>query len=154
MNAQAPSNVGTGSQPVVVSTAAGESSAYTIAINSEQPGLLAPSSFNTGGKQYVAALLSDGAAYVLPPGAIAGVPSKRAQVGDTITLYGIGFGPAAPDIPAGQIVQQSNSPAQSFHLLFGQTEATISYAGLAPSAIGLYQFTCLFPTFPPTTQFP
>ena len=73
VNAQVPSNAGPGSLTVFVTTGAGASSAYTITVNAEQPGLLAPSLFNIGGKQYAAALFSDGATYVLPPGAIAGV---------------------------------------------------------------------------------
>jgi uncharacterized protein (TIGR03437 family) len=145
VNAQVPSNVGTGRQPVVVTTGAGVSSAFTIAVNSEQPGLLAPSSFNIGGKQYAAALFSDGATYVLPPGAIAGLPSRRAQPGDSITLYGIGFGSVTPNITAGQIVQQNNALALPFHVFLGPTEATVSYAGLAPNAVGLYQFNLVVP---------
>ena len=67
VNAQVPSNVATGSQPVIVTSAAGASAASTIAVNQQEPGLLAPSSFLVGGKQYVAALFSDGATFVLPP---------------------------------------------------------------------------------------
>jgi uncharacterized protein (TIGR03437 family) len=145
VNAQVPSNVGTGPQPLIVTTAAGVSSASMIAVNAEQPGLLAPSSFNIGGKQYVAALFSDGATYVLPPGVIAGSPSRRAQPGDSITLYGVGFGPVTPNIPAGQIAQQTNALALPFHVFFGPTEATVSYAGLAPNAVGLYQFNLVVP---------
>jgi len=145
VNAQVPSNAGTGPQPLIVTTAAGVSSASTITVNAEQPGLLAPSTFNVGGKQYVAALFSDGVTYVLPPGAIAGLSSRRAQPGDSITLYGIGFGPVTPNIPAGQIVQQTNALALPFHVFFGPTEATVSYAGLAPNAVGLYQFNLVVP---------
>jgi uncharacterized protein (TIGR03437 family) len=130
---------------VVVTTAAGASPPYTIAINAEEPGLLAPSSFNIGGKQYAAALFPDGATYVLPPGAIPGLMSRRAQQGDTITLYGIGFGPVTPDIPAGQIVHQTNQLASPVRVLFGQTEATVTYAGLAPNAVGLYQLNVVVP---------
>ncbi len=145
VNAQVPSNAGTGSQPVVVMTGAGASSAFTITVNAEQPGLLASSLFDIGGKQYAAALFSDGVTYVLPPGAIAGVASRRAQPGDTITLYGIGFGPVTPNISAGQIVQQNEALALPFHVFVGQTEATVSYAGLAPNAVGLYQFNVVVP---------
>jgi hypothetical protein len=42
-------------------------------------------------------------------------------------------------------VQQTNALAAPFHLLFGQTEATVSYAGLAPNAVGLYQFNVVVP---------
>jgi uncharacterized protein (TIGR03437 family) len=145
VNAQVPSNVATGSQPVIVTSAAGSSVASTITVNQQQPGLLAPSSFIVGGKQYVAALFSDGVTFVLPPGAIAGVPSRRAKPGDAITLYGIGFGAVTPNIPAGQIVQQTNTLTGVLHVLFGQTQAVIGYDGLAPNAVGLYQFNVVVP---------
>lgn len=143
--AQVPSSVGTGQQPVIVTTPAGASAPYTVAVNAAQPGLLAPSSFSVGGQQYVVALFSDGVTFVLPPGAIAGVPSRRAKAGDAITLYGIGFGPVTPNIPAGQVVQQSNSLSSPFHVFFGSTEAKVSYAGLAPSAVGLFQLNVTVP---------
>jgi uncharacterized protein (TIGR03437 family) len=144
VNVQVPSNVGTGSQPIIVSTAAGASAPYTITVNPQQPGLLAPNSFIIGGKQYIAAFFQDGA-FALPPGAIAGVASRRAQPGDILTLWGIGFGSVTPNTPAGQLVQQLNTLAASMHILFGQTEATLQYDGLAPSAVGLYQFNVVVP---------
>ena len=140
-----PSNAPTGSQPLIVTTAAGSSTAYTITVNQQEPGLLAPSSFIVGGKQYVVALFSDGATFVLPPGAIAGVPSRRAKPGDAITLYGVGFGAVTPNIPAGQVVGQTNTLAAPLHILFGQTEALLGYDGLAPNAVGLYQFNVTVP---------
>lgn len=79
---------------------------------------------------------SDGATFVLPPGAIAGVSSRRAKPGDSITLYDVGFGSVTPNIPAGQVVQQTNTLAAQLHVLFGQTEATVGYDGLAPNAVG------------------
>jgi uncharacterized protein (TIGR03437 family) len=146
VNVQVPSNVGTGSQPLIVTTtAAGASASYPVTVNAEEPGLLAPPSFDIGGRQYVVALFSDEATYVLPPATIAGLASRRAKPGDVITLYGVGFGPVAPSISAGQIVQQANALSAPFHLFFGQTEATITYAGLAPSAVGLYQFNANVP---------
>jgi uncharacterized protein (TIGR03437 family) len=145
VNAQVPSNVGTGPQAIVATTAAGASAPYTITVNSVQPGLLAPSSFNIAGKQNAVALFSDGKTYVLPPGTISGVTSRRAQPGDTITFYGVGFGPVTPSIPAGQVVQQTNALAMPLQILFGTTPATFSYDGLAPSAVGLYQFNVTVP---------
>ena len=82
----------------------------------------------------VTALFSDGVTYVLPPGAIPGLTSRRAQPGDNITFYGVGFGPVIPNTPAGQSVQQTNALASSFVLNFGQTQASVTYAGLAPDA--------------------
>ncbi len=42
VNAQVPSNIGTGLQPLIVTTAAGASAAYSVTVNADQPGLLAP----------------------------------------------------------------------------------------------------------------
>lgn len=145
VNAQVPSSVGTGPQPVIVSLHSVASNPVSITVTAEQPGLLAPASFNVGGKQYIVALFPDGVTYVLPPGSIAGVTSRRAQPGDTITLYGIGFGPVIPNVPAGQIVQQTNALALPFQMNFGTAQASVAYDGLAPSEVGLYQFNVTIP---------
>jgi uncharacterized protein (TIGR03437 family) len=42
-------------------------------------------------------------------------------------------------------VQQTNALAAPFHVWFGQTEAAVSYACLAPNAVGLYQFNVVVP---------
>jgi uncharacterized protein (TIGR03437 family) len=145
VNVQVPSNVGTGSQQVIVASSGAQSAAAPIVVNTTEPGLLAPASFKIAGTQYVAAVYSDGVTFVLPPGAIAGVPSRRAQPGDNITLYGVGFGSVTPNIPAGQIAGTSNSLAAPFGVFFGQAEATVLYDGLAPNEVGLYQFNVTVP---------
>jgi len=145
VNALVPSDVPLGQQEITVTNPVGTSASYAITVNSAQAGLLAPSSFTVGGTQYVVALFPDGATYVLPPGAIPGVTSQRANPGDTITLYGVGFGPVTPNISAGQIVQQSNTLVNSFEISFGGQLATVSYSGLAPNYIGLYQFNVVVP---------
>lgn len=91
-------------------------------------------SFDLDGRRYAAALFPDNTTYVLPPGAIPGLPSRRAKPGDTIVLYGVGFGSVTPNIPAGQVVQQSNTLALPVQIFFGQTRATtVAFAGLAPA---------------------
>jgi uncharacterized protein (TIGR03437 family) len=155
VNAQLPSNIATGGQlGVTLTNANGTSSAFNITVNSTEPGLLAPSSFAIGGKQYVVALLPDNATYILPTGAIPGVASRPAHPGETITLYGIGFGAVTPNIPAGQIVGQANQLAASFQILFGQTAAQVAYAGLAPGFVGLYQFDVVVPAVPDSPLVP
>jgi uncharacterized protein (TIGR03437 family) len=114
-------------------------------VNGVEPGLLAPTSFEIGSTQYAVALFPDDATYVLPTGAIAGVPSRPAKAGDTITLYGVGFGSVTPNTPAGQVVEASNALALPFVLKFGSTEATVTYAGLGPGLVGLYQFNVVVP---------
>lgn len=154
VNVQVPSNVATGSQPVVVKTAVGSTASYSLTINATQPGMLAPASFQAGGIQYLAALFTDGATYVVPPGAIPGVTSRRASAGDTIVIYGVGFGAVTPNIPAGQVVQQTNALAAPLRVFFGQTEGTVTYAGLAAGAVGLYQFNVVVPQIAPSDRVP
>jgi uncharacterized protein (TIGR03437 family) len=123
-------------------------------VNPEQPGLLSTPAFKINGVQYVVALFPDDVTYVLPTGAIPGVPSRPAQQGDTITLYGIGFGPTTPSSPAGQITQASNSLVLPVQVGFSYCEfcaliyADIVYSGLAPGVVGLYQFNVVVPALP------
>jgi uncharacterized protein (TIGR03437 family) len=154
INAQLPSNISTGGVlQVTVTNGIATSAPFDIQVNPVQPGLLAPSIFQIGGKQYVVALLPDGT-YVLPPGAIAGVASRQAHPGETIVMYGIGFGPVTPSFAAGQIVTANNQLAQSFQLLFGQTPAQLPYDGLAPNYVGLYQFDVVVPPVPDSDLVP
>jgi uncharacterized protein (TIGR03437 family) len=157
INAQVPTNIGAGQQNIVVTTSGGSSSPYAITVNATEPGLDAPASFTVNQKQYVVALhttaapcgTSSGSCFVMPAGAIPGINSAPAKVGETIVLYGIGFGSVNPTIPAGQITTQSNQLTLPFLVNFGSTAATVScptcYDGLAPNFVGLYQFQVVVP---------
>jgi uncharacterized protein (TIGR03437 family) len=146
VNAQVPAGVGTGPQQLVISTAAGQSVAYTITVNATEAGLWAPANFQIGGKQYVGAELPDGT-WVLPTGSVSGFTSRPAKAGETITMYGVGFGPVNqnPAIPAGQVVVGLNSLTTPLSVFFGSAQASVPYYGLAPGYIGLYQFNVVVP---------
>ena len=60
-------------------------------------------------------------------------------------IYGVGFGDVTPNIPAGQIVTETNQLSASLTISFGQTPATLLYSGLAPSLVGVYQFNVMVP---------
>ncbi|HTX37543.1 MAG TPA: hypothetical protein VME43_21085 [Bryobacteraceae bacterium] len=149
VNAQVPSNVGTGPQQITVTTAAGTSAAYTITVNATEPGLLAPPSFVVNGKQYVVAQFTADNTYVLPTGAIAGITSRPASPGDSIVIYGVGFGPAMSSsngiIPAGQVVQGANQLVDPVPMTVGGVPVNPGYQGLAPTQVGLYQFNLTVP---------
>jgi uncharacterized protein (TIGR03437 family) len=145
VNVQVPSSVGTGQQSIVLSNTSGTSAPYPITVNATQPGLIAPASFVVGGKQYAAALFSNGSTFAIPASAIPGVDSRPAVPGETIVLYGVGFGPTSPNFPAGQLVSQANGLAMPFNLTFDGTSATLVYMGLAPGLVCVYQFNAIVP---------
>ena len=60
----------------------------------------------------------------------------RAKPGETILLYGVGFGSVSPNNPAGQIVQASNTLAANLQISIGGVAAVVTYDGLAPGAGG------------------
>ena len=150
VDVQVPGTIGLGTQPVIVSTTAGNSPAYNINVNLEEPALFAPAVFKILGVPYVGALFPDGT-YVFPPDSFAGIASRAAKPGDTIVFYGIGFG-QVPGSPAGTIPQTANgltlAIAPKFY--FNKVQAQVTYAGLAPQTattgyIGLYQFNVIVP---------
>ena len=147
VNALVPSHVTTGVQQIILTAGGVASNPVTVTINAVQPGLLAPPSFNVNGTQYAVATFGDGS-YVLPTGAISGITSRPAQPGNEIVLYGVGFGPVTPAIPAGQLVQQSNTLQSSFQISLGGIAAQPAYDGLAPNYTGLYQFNITVPEIP------
>ncbi len=154
VNAQLPSNIATGGPLQLTVTNAGLTSApVNVTVNGTQPGLLAPAAFQIGGNQYVGAVLPDGS-YALPSGAIPGVATRPAQPGETITTYGIGFGPVTPNLQAGQLVSERNQLALPFQVMFGQTPAQLAYYGLAPSLVGVYQFNVVVPNVPDSDLVP
>ncbi len=153
VNAQVPPTVTPGVQPLTITTGGGTSAPYNLTINTTEPGLDAPPAFAVSGTQYVVAIASD-ESYVLPAGAITGVNSKPAKAGDTIVLYGVGFGPVTPAVQPGQIVQQLNQLTGNFSISIGGVKADVAYAGLAPNYVGLYQFNVVVPQVPPGNAVP
>lgn len=147
INVQAPSDSTLGPVPLVVTNCAGPSAAFSLQEAPVAPGMLAPGSFNIGGKQYLVAIFTDGVTYVGSEGLIAGVPFRPANPGDTILAYGIGFGSVSPGVGPGIVVGQNNS-LSNVTVSFDQTAATLDYAGLATGAIGLYQFNIKVPEVP------
>jgi uncharacterized protein (TIGR03437 family) len=157
--AQIPSGVGLGPQDVRVSTAAGASDPQQIAVNQVQPGLLAPAALKIGDRQYAEAIFTDGTTLALPAVAMSGAmqgsaPARVPHAGETIVLYGVGFGTVTPDPGAGNIVANDNNLILPFQVYFGGMPATVSYAGLAPGMIGLYQFNVVVPETTPGDAVP
>jgi uncharacterized protein (TIGR03437 family) len=57
----------------------------------------------------------------------------------------VGFGTETPNIPAGQIVTQTNSLVGSMQVSFAGVSAVVQFAGLTGGYLGLYQFNVVAP---------
>jgi uncharacterized protein (TIGR03118 family) len=121
---------------VVVSNSGYTSSTATVTSAS-----VAPAFFLFGGK-YAAATHLNGA-YIGPTSL--GTVYTPAASGETIVVYGTGFGTTNPAIVNGQIV--SGAPTLTNTVMFqidGQN-ATVVFAGMTPGTAGLYQFNVTLP---------
>jgi uncharacterized protein (TIGR03437 family) len=138
INVQAASDDAVGPVAFEVVNQGGRSAPITLTKERYSPAVYAPFARTAGG-QFVGALLPNSTTYVGSPGV------RGVRPGETIVLFGIGFGPTNPAIPAGQIVRQVNSLATPPVIRFGETAATATFAGLVGDFIGLYQFNVTVP---------
>ncbi len=152
VNVLAP-NVPAGTQQLVLTNSAGSTQAYSVSVSVIQPGLLAPASFVVGGLQYVFAQFAN-YSFVLPPGTLPGVVTRAAHPGETILMWGIGFGEVSPVTPPGQIATGLTQLTNSLQVKIGGTAADVPYAGMAPTLVGVYQFNVVVPNIPANTFAP
>jgi len=154
VNALVPANVSTGSQQLTVTAGTQTSAAVNVTVNALEPGLLAlaQSPWLVGTRQYVVAQGTD-LAFILPAGTtIPGYSVRPAKPGETLTIYGIGFGPGIDSsnlpVPVGQIVQVTSSLTNQVQMQVNGTPASLPYAGFAPNFVGTYQFNLVVPAVP------
>jgi uncharacterized protein (TIGR03437 family) len=70
-------------------------------------------------------------------------PASPAKPGETIVLYGTGFGQTTPDLPSGQIPSGIANLANPIKIRVGGVDVEPSFSGL--TATGLYQFNVPIP---------
>ena len=147
INLQAPDDAATGPVPVVVTTANGSvTSAVTLAP-------IAPS-FLLLDDRHVAGIIlrADGSgAYgggtydVLgPTGTSLGYKTVAARPGDIVEIFGVGFGPTSPFVPAGQVFSGSAPSVNPVSFLVGNVSLMPTFAGL--SSAGLFQINLRIPS--------
>ena len=115
LNVLAPDDGTIGPVQVQVTTAAGVSNSFT-AVKSQ----LSPAFFQ-GGDGQVAAIHADGSPVTA---------SNPASVGETIVLFGTGFGPTNPPLGSGQLVTQSAPLANTVTITVGNEPAKVVFTGL------------------------
>jgi uncharacterized protein (TIGR03437 family) len=129
INVLAPDDTTVGSVPVQVTTGGQQSNILTAR---EQP--YSPSFFTTSDGAVVAA---EHANYTLVS------TSQPAAPGETILIFGTGFGPTNPPSPTGQLVTASAALANSVQITIGGVTVPAAFAGLVES--GVYQFNVTVP---------
>jgi uncharacterized protein (TIGR03437 family) len=140
LNVQAPDDDSRGSVAVEVITSAGTSASVTTTLQTEAPALFR---FSPSGAKYPAAVHLDGV-FAGPSDLFSGAVTLRpARPGDTILLFGNGFGATNPTVPALSLFSGAAPLVAAPQIRIGGVNATVSFAGL--SAAGLYQFNVLVP---------
>lgn len=135
-------DVATGSTYLTVTNTVGTSLPFAVTVQSIFPSLFAIDPSN----KYVAAVHLDGSLVGKAGLFGSSVVSTPAARGETIEVYGTGFGPTNPPTVQDQLIQTAVplANASSWQARIGNVSATISYAGLTGS--GLYQFNITVPT--------
>jgi uncharacterized protein (TIGR03437 family) len=150
VNVQIPSLVPPGVAGVVLIFNNQVTDVFNLNITTIEPGLLAPKSFLSDGKQYVVGFHHDGS--FVGPGNLPNIQSTPAKPGEIITLYGLGFGPVTPSTTpyAGQIATGQSTLVTSVQMKFGNIAAAIGYHGLTPNLVGVDQFNITVPANAPS----
>lgn len=78
-----------------------------------------------------------------PTGTALGYKTVAAKQGDSLVLFGVGFGPTSPPVPAGQVFSGAAATTSPVQLSIGGKPVTPSFAGL--SSAGLYQINLTIP---------
>ncbi|MFN0100973.1 MAG: IPT/TIG domain-containing protein [Bryobacteraceae bacterium] len=136
INVLAPDTTTEGNVQVTVTNASGTSDAVTVAFNRIMPGF-----FQFPGEN-VAAVRADGV-LIGPAQLISGVTTVPAKPGETIQLFGTGFGPTTPGLTAGTVVTTPLQTATPVTVRIDSQDALVSYTGM--TSAGLYQINVTVP---------
>ncbi|MEO5926381.1 MAG: hypothetical protein ABIR70_21340 [Bryobacteraceae bacterium] len=142
VNAQVPWNIlsqgaTAGTANVVVSLNGTSSPALSVNV-----GQFSPNVFSAQG--FAIAITSDGL-LAAPPGAIAGLTTRPARVGETLVVYANGLGPVTEAIANGAPGNPLRFTATVPQVLFGGVAATPAFSGLTPQFPGVNQINVVVP---------
>jgi uncharacterized protein (TIGR03437 family) len=79
-----------------------------------------------------------------PTGTSLGYSTVAARAGDTLELFGTGFGPTTPSVAAGVAFDGAAPTTNPVKLQINGVSVTPAFAGI--SGAGLYQFTLVVPS--------
>jgi uncharacterized protein (TIGR03437 family) len=148
LNVQIPPEL-TGTSASVVVTVGGQKSApQTVALDSLSPGIFSTSQSGTG--QGVIQIANT-TIFAAAAGSIPGAQTRAVKPGEFITIYCTGLG--AVDNPPAPGTAASDNPLSHTKVTpqvsIGGAPATVSFAGLSPGFVGLYQVNVQIPADAP-----
>jgi uncharacterized protein (TIGR03437 family) len=85
--------------------------------------------FDAENRKYLAAVHSDGT-LLGKPNLFQGLTTRPAQPGEVVLLFGTGFGPTTPPVPAGQVFSGAAPLANQVTVRIGGVTAEVLFAGL------------------------
>jgi uncharacterized protein (TIGR03437 family) len=144
INFQAPDDTATGSVNVVVTTTVGS---YTSMATLSPYG----PSFSLYNAKYAAGIVitpgqagnSGGGYDIIGPSGAFAFASRPVKAGETLVLYGVGFGPTNPAVPAGAKYSSAAPCLTNPTVTIGGVAATVNFAGIVGA--GLYQLNVVVP---------
>ena len=152
ININTPEDTATGPVLIQVTNSVGTSNVGSANRARVSPTLQSIPQFAIGGKQYVVAQTPDFKAFIGNPGMLSGLNFVAAKPGDTVILYALGCGPTNPATQAGVVAPQNSPLTLPYEIQIGRVTAKVTFAGMAASTIGLYQFNVVIPDVPAGDQ--
>ena len=139
INMQAPDDTATGIVNVAVTTSAGTATS-TVTLAPASPAFLLLDATHVAG--FI--VHSDQTTDILgPTGTSLGYRTVAAKAGDVVELFGIGFGPTNPAVPAGHVFSGAATTKNAVQVQIGSTNVNPSFTGI--SGAGLYQINLTIP---------
>lgn len=140
---------GSTSASVQVTVAGRTSTPRSVPIGPSSPGIF---TIPSGGTGQGAVQIANTVIFAAPPGSIPGAQTRPANRSEFLTIYTTGLG--AVTSPPGTGRPASGNPLSSTietpQVTIGSIPATVSFSGLSPGFVGLYQVNAQVPPAAPT----
>jgi uncharacterized protein (TIGR03437 family) len=136
INAQVPFEVSPGTAEITVALDGAEGSSLSVPVNPAGPGMFTRSLDGQG-----PGIFLHGSNFTLV------TESSPARPGEVILIYGTGFGSVVPSVPSGAAAPGDPlaNVTGTVTVQIGGRDAPVSFAGLAPGFVGLYQLNVRIP---------
>jgi uncharacterized protein (TIGR03437 family) len=146
INLQVPDDTATGPVSMVVTTASG-TAASTVTLAPYGPSF----SLLSDGKHVAGEIATPDGTGVYGGGTYDLVGSSNTfsyntrpvKAGETLVLFGVGFGPTTPPVPAGQPFSSAAPTSSPVTMTIGGVPAYVAFSGI--TAAGLYQLNLIIP---------